>query len=195
MIKQIHYKNIKNNVFTPLLAEVFTSIKTNDLTYNGESYIKCQKVVNEVTQFLKNLLTYTIIIAYVLACIIFYLVIPLINKSRKTIAMMMMRIERINIERLYICKRSESISSFIISLLTNMVFIFILPITYVSFTFIFNLNTILIFSLMSLALILVSLIFMLFNSFNRTLSDFFSRSVLITTDTIDEIYRARGYNV
>lgn len=189
------YKSVKNSVFTPMLAEVFTDINKNDLTYEGNSYIKCHNVVTTVTNFYKSLLTITILIAYLLACLILYFVIPLINKNRKTIAMMMMHIERINVSRLYICKRRESISSSLYALFTNTLFIFILPISYVSFSFIFTLNIIWAFSILAILLVITSLIVLLFNAFNRTLSDIFSRSVLISTDKLDEIYRAKGYNV
>ena len=189
------YKEIKNNVFMPMLAEIMSDINKNDLTYNDNSYIKCHQVVISVTNFYKSLLTVSIIIAYVLSCLILFLAVPLINKNRKTVAMMMMRIERINIARLYICKRSESLANSFYAILTNAAFIFILPISYVTFSFIFTLNIIWAFTILALLLIITSLIFLLFNAFNRTLSDIFSQSVLISTDTLDEIYRAKGYNV
>lgn len=187
--------NIKSNVFLPLLAEVFTDIEKNDLTYNDSSYNKCQAIIDNHTTYLKNLLTITIFIAYGLAVIIMHLVIPLINKNRKTVSMMMMRVERIHISRLYICKRKESIWNFFYSLFTNAGFIIILPISFVNFAYVFNLNILVIFALLSLVLSLTSLIFILFNSYNRALSDVFSRSVLITTAKLDEIYRARGYKI
>lgn len=188
-------KNIKSNVFLPLLAEVFTDIKKNDLTYDGNSYNQCQKAIDNYTIYLKTLLTITIFIAYFLAAVVVHLVIPLINKNRKTISMMMMRLERINISRLYICKRSECLGNFFYSLFTNASFIFILPISFVSFTYIFTLNVLVIFAILSLLLALTSMFFILFNPYNRALSDIFSRSVLITTDKLDEIYRARGYTI
>ena len=187
--------NIKNSVFLPLLAEVFTDIKKNDLTYNNNSYNQCQKIINNYATYLKTLLTITIFIAYVLSIIIMHLIIPLINKNRKTISMMMMRVERINISRLYICKRKESLGTFFYSLFTNAMFIFILPVSFVNFAYIFNLNVIIIFALLSLLLSLSSLLVILFNYYNRALSDIFSRSILITTAKLDEIYRARGYKI
>ena len=188
-------KNIKSNVFLPMFAEVFTDIKQNDLTYEENSYNHCQAVINEFDQFTKVLLSFTVLIAHFLAVTVLYLVIPLINKNRKTIAMMMMRIERVNISRLYICKRVEMIGTYVYALVTNALYTIILPISFVSLAFIFSINTIVILSLLSLVLVLTSLIFMLFNPYNRTLSDVVSKSVLISTDKLDEIYRARGYNV
>ena len=188
-------KEVKNNVFLPMLAEVFVDIRTNDLTYNDNSYNKCENTVKSFTQYLKNLLTATIFIAYFLSCVLLFLIIPLINKNRKTISMMMMHIERININRLYICKRSESLSNTLFAFLSNAGFIFILPISYVSFAFIFNLNIVVVFTILAAVLCLASFAFILFNEHNRALSDIFSRSVMITTDKLDEIYRAKGYNV
>lgn len=188
-------KAIKSNAFLPLLAEVFTDIKTNDLTYNSQSYNECETIVKNFSQYLRYLVAITILIAYFLAVVILFLIIPLINKNRKTISMMMMHIERINISRLYVCKRSESVSNSLFALLSNAGFLFTLPISFVTFSFVFNLNVIVIFTLLAALLCLVSFIFILFNPFNRALSDIFSRSVMITTDKLDEIYRAKGYNV
>lgn len=189
------YNNIKSNVFMPLFSEVFTEINKNDLSYDGHSYLKSQSIVTTVNTYRDHLLYYTVFITFVLSWGIYYLLIPLLNKNRKTLSMMMMRVERINVSRLYICKRGEAAISALYQLIANLFIVFFLPLTFVSFSYLFSLNVLFSFVMLSLVFNIVSMFFILFNSFNRSLSDIFSRSVMITTDKLDEIYRAKGYNV
>ena len=189
------YDNIQNNVFMPLLSEVFTNIETNDLIYENHSYIESQKLVNQVTDYRDAFLVVVVFISLFLSWGIYYVVIPFINRNRKTLAMIMMRIERINIERLYICKRWEALFSAIYSFITNLMIVLILPVALVSINYVFSFNSFLFLAGLSLLFNIVSLGFILFNSFNRSLSDIFSHSVMITTDNLDAIYRAKGYNI
>lgn len=191
-----YYNNIQTNVFTSLLSEIFTDIEVNhDLTYETLSYQQSQKVVNEISTYHDNLLIVTTVISYVLSWSISFIIVPMFNKNRKTIAMMMMRIERINLSQLYICHRSEIILYSLYALFTNLFVIFFIPVSYVSFNYLFSLTWLLYLSLVSLLLSLASMVVVLINSFNRSISDIASKTVLITTADLDNIYRAKGYNI
>ena len=178
-----------------MLSEVFSDIENNDLIYDGKSYKENLIIHDSYVKYYDNLLVVTAFVALFLSWSIYYVVIPFINRDHKTISMLMMSIERVNIDKLYLCKKREMVFSSIYALLTNMMVIFFLPLTFVTFNYLFSLNILLTFTLSSLLFNLVSLGFILFNPFNRSLSDIFSRSVLITTANLDEIYKAKGYNV
>ena len=194
---QTFYKNVQESVFLPLLSEVFSDIKKNDLTYfdgeNEYSYVTLNKTITEINNYHDTLLTVTAMISYVLAWSISFVLVPLLNKNRKTLAMMMMREERVNINKLMLFRKSDVVSSSIYALFTNMFVVFFVPISYVAFNYLFSLFWLLYLSVASLFICLVSLFFVLFNSFNRSLSDIFSRSIMLTTSHLDDIYRARGY--
>ena len=194
---QTFYKNVQESVFLPLLSEVFSDIKKNNLTsFDGEneySYVTLNKTITEINSYHDTLLTVTAMISYVLAWSISFVLVPLLNKNRKTLAMMMMREERVNINKLTLFKKSDVVSSSIYALFTNMFVVFFVPISYVAFNYLFSLFWLLYLSVASLFICLVSLFFVLFNSFNRSLSDIFSRSIMLTTSHLDDIYRAKGY--
>ena len=192
---QIYYDNLKNNVFAPMLSEVFANIETNDLVSGGVSYKERLNTHNAYNNYYDTLIVVSCFITLVISWAIYYILVPFINRGRKTLAMIFMSTERVNIDRLYVCKKGEMIFASIYSLFTNMMFILFLPIIYVNFNYLFSLTILLTFSLASLLFNLVSLGFILFNSFNRSLSDIFSRSVMISTANLDEIYKAKGYNI
>ena len=192
---QEYYNNIKNKIFIPMLSEIFIDIETNDLLFDGSSYVENLKIHDSYVKYYDNLLISTAFFTLFLSWLIYYVVIPFIHRDHKTLAMMMMSIERVNIDKLYLCKRREMIFSSIYALFANMVMVFFLPITFVTFNYLFSLTALLTFALGSLLFNLVSLGFILFNNFNRSLSDIFSRSVMITTSNLDEIYKAKGYNI
>jgi hypothetical protein len=65
----------------------------------------------------------------------------------------------------------------------------------VAFHLILNLRILLSVSGISLILVIASLLTLLFDRYNRSLTDIFSRSVLVNEKTLDEIYRAKGYKI
>lgn len=194
---QTFYKNVQESVFLPLLSEVFSDIKKNDLSYkDGESeysYIPLNNTITEINRYHDTLLTVTAIISYLLAWSISFILVPMLNRNRKTLAMMMMRVERVNINKLALFRKPDVIVSSIYALFTNLFVIFFVPISYVAFNYLFSLFWLLYLSVASLFVCLVSLFFVLFNGFNRSISDIFSRSIMLTTNHLDDIYRARGY--
>lgn len=191
----IIYKNIKNNIYTSLISEVFNNINENDLTYNSISYLEETKNAAKIEQYHKNLLIVTASIAYLLSSIVCYVVVPLVSKTRKTISMMFMKVEKININRLYIARRWEAAIGSLYSMISNAIFMMLIPITLVPINYLFSMSFLLIFSLTGLLFSLVSLFVMIFNQYNRTLSDVLSYSVMITTEDLDAIYASRGYDI
>lgn len=189
------YKNIKNNIYTSLISEVFENINQNDLTFNSLSYLELTKNAAKIEQYHRNLLIFTGSIAYLLSSIICYIIVPLVSPTRKTLSMMFMRVEKININRLYVARRWEAAIGSLYSIISNAIFMMFIPITLVPINYLFSMSFLLIFSLAGLTFSLVSLFVMIFNAYNRTLSDVLSYSVIITTEDLDAIYASRGYDI
>ena len=96
---------------------------------------------------------------------------------------------------IYLLNNVENFLQFIYMLVFNVSIIFFMPMTYAAFTYLFNIPLIPGLLIIGLLIDLVSLIFILATPLNQTLCDLLSRSVIIKNEDLDEIYRAKGYNV
>lgn len=131
-------------------------------------------------------------LAYLVTSLLYFLLWPLIAKRGRTPSMMVMKIERMESERLIPLSKGEIAIQFAFSLLFNLSYLLFLPAGYIQFTALFGLADLFIVSLLSLLLGLISLGFLLFGSFNKTLVDFLSKTSLIPEESYDDICKTRG---
>lgn len=185
-----NYDTFLNNVFLFLYSEMLLNIEQNNTIPEYNNY---QTVVKEVNNYYDILIVTCSYVSFLISSIIFYLVIPMINKSGKTITMQIMKIERVAINNLYFLKRKERILQFVFELVFNLAFIMFLPSFVVSFNYLFSAGTLFIVSLISLILIIASFVSILLTAYNRSLIDFISQTVLISSDDFDEMARIKGY--
>ena len=183
------------NEFMNLYADVFKDIEANDLTNNGTSYLANQKIVKDRETFLQWQLVISSFIAYLLSIIIYFIIIPLFTPDGRTLALLMMRLSRIGTNNLYLLSKGENILNAIYMLVFNLAVVFFMPMTYVTFTYLFNIPVLFPSLLIGLVVIIASLITLLISSYNRTICDYLSRSVIIKNDDLDEIYRSKGYDI
>ncbi len=183
------------NEFMNLYADVFKDIEANDLTNNGTSYLANQKIVKDRETFLQWQLVTSSFIAYLLSIIIYFIIIPLFTPDGRTLALLMMRLCRIGTNNLYLLSKGENILNAIYMLVFNLAVVFFMPMTYVTFTYLFNIPVLFPSLLIGLVVIIASLITLLISSYNRTICDYLSRSVIIKNDDLDEIYRSKGYDI
>ena len=183
------------NEFMNLYADVFKDIEKNDLFNNGASYLANKKIVSESETFLKWQLVISSFIAYLLSIVIYFIIIPLFTPDNRTLAMLMMRLSRIGTNNMYLLSKAENILNAIYMLAFNLSVIFFMPMTYVTFTYLFNIPVLFPSLLIGLVVVIASLITLLISSYNRTICDYLSRSVVIKNDDLDEIYRSKGYDI
>ena len=183
------------NGFMNFYASVFKDIKKNDIISNGRSYLEYQKTVDAAESFFQWHLVIASSISYIISIAIYYLVVPFLSKDNRTLAMMMMRVTRIGTNNIYLLSKAENCLQAIYMLAFNISIIFFMPMTYAAFTYLFNIPLLPGLLLIGLFIDLVSLIFILATPLNQTLCDLLSRSVIIKNEDLDEIYRAKGYNV
>lgn len=183
------------NEFMNLYADVFKDIEANDLTNNGASYLANQKIVKDRETFLQWQLVISSFIAYLLSIIIYFIIIPLFTPDGRTLALLMMRLSRIGTNNLYLLSKGENILNAIYMLVFNLAVVFFMPMTYVTFTYLFNIPVLFPSLLIGLVVVIASLITLLISSYNRTICDYLSRSVIIKNDDLDEIYRSKGYDI
>lgn len=183
------------NEFMNLYADVFKDIEANDLTFNGSSYLANKKIVSNRESFLQWQLVISSFISFTISVAIYFIVIPLINNEGRTLAMMMMHLTRIGTNNLYILTKIESLLNCVYMFAFNLGIVFFMPMTYVTFTYLFNLPVLLPALFINLVLALASLVALLISPYNRTICDYLSRSVIIKNDDLDEIYRHKGYDI
>ena len=196
-VGQQYYDNISDNLFNPLMAEVMSDIDKNDLHYEGEkqSFLGCKNRIQEIETYHENLMTICAIIAHVISWIGLFLIFPLIHPNRKTVAMVFMRIERVDFFSLNHVKRGPYIINSIYSLFSNLLGIMFVPSLLVAFNNLFALRFLMYGTIFSLVLIIADLIFVLANQYNRSLVDFLTNNLYLTEDEMDELYRAKGYKI
>ena len=188
-----YIKSIKNEIYYPMYSEIMSSISENDLVYEGLSYKKVHSEIKNFETYIYNLVQYTSIITSVLTIAIFQLVIPLANRSRKTIGMMILKVERVNIRSLGFLKKKEVVLSFVYQLFFTFIFAFFIPITTLSFAEMFKIQLLFIMGIFSILMLLVNLVFLLIDKFNRSLFDRLLSLVNLSTAELDDVYRAKGY--
>ena len=181
--------------FINAFADVFTDIQKNDLVSSGKSYLANKAIVDDCERQLQNLLIIGAVIAYVISTAINYLLIPLINKDNKTIAMMMMRLVKIGTNNLYLLTKGESVMNFVYALAFNIPLLFFMPMTQVAFTYLFNIVPLTSLLFVGILFWLISVVVLLISPLGQSLTDFLSRSVIIKNEDLDEIYRTKGYDI
>lgn len=192
-----YYTNIQNNLFNPLMAEVISDMEKNDLALpdHEHTFVECKNILASLETYHANLMTVCTLISYLVSTVIYYLVVPFFNMDKKTLGMMMMKIERVVFSSLNHPSKPHQLLIVFYALLTNMIGLVLIPAILVPFNNLFANSWLLYSSIFSLILSLVSLIFMLINQYNRSLIDYISNTLYLAQDDMDALYRARGYNV
>ncbi|HOZ02593.1 MAG TPA: hypothetical protein PKV57_02165, partial [Bacilli bacterium] len=191
-----YYDEIGQKFFFNLYGEVISDIEQNDITYSGAalSYNNADVFIREFETFYRNFFTYSSIITYVIIWLAYFFIIPLFRKKHQTIGMSLMKIQRLNIHRLKLYSKVESALGSIYPLFTGASICFLLPMTIVGVAFPFSLPILIYAIVMAILFQIVSAIFLIFNSYNRTITDWFSQSVCVSNENLDAIYSIEDYN-
>lgn len=186
--------NLKN-IFLNIYAEIFKDIEKNDLMHGELSYLHFKEIVTQAELGLQWQLVIATIIAYMISLIIYFVVIPLFNKDNRTLAMMMMRMTRIGTNNLFTLNKIETILIAVQMTAFCLPLTLFMPMTYVTFTYLFKIPVLPALFFVGLLVIVSSLVTMLISPMNRTIGDYLSRSVVIKNDDLDAIYRSKGYDI
>lgn len=185
------------NFFTIIYKAMLDDIGENDLTYQNISYIEKQNEYQNLVNYDHWIMTTCMLLSYLPAWAIIHLVIPLVNKTGKTIGMMILKAERVDYKHLSTFKKGDIALTSSYFFFLDLSYIFFLPLSFSSsgFIYVLSLPLIPLFSLLSLVLVIISFIILMINSFNRSLSDLTSQSILVNQDDLDAIYRYKGYHM
>ena len=187
------YSSFQKEFFLPSYSVMLEDIKANDLVYEGVSYKEEQSIVEGFKNKVNVVVCSSAGGAYLTSLLLLQVIVPLISKTRKTLGLIFLKEERVDANRLIPIKRPKLILTTAYTLFFSSFFVFLLPWPVISFNELFTIPALWIISLISLILDLVSLGFLLFDSLDRTLSDRLTLISYIDEESMDAIYRAKGY--
>ncbi len=189
------YNNGYNHLFMPLYGSVLNDIAKKDLSFNGISYVNCLNYVEKNQSIINWDYTICSLISYLFGWGIIYLFVPMLHKTRATPTGAIAKFERVGFDNLDTLSRGETALIAVQNMVFNLSSVILLPMWRLKVVYVFNLPLLQVLSIISLLFAIISFIITLFNSFNRTLSDILTKSVIITTDDLENVYRARGYTL
>lgn len=189
------YTRFKTYTFSNLFGNIMTDVIANDLSIEGieHSYNELTVLLEDIWDYDDTAVEVTAIISYILTVVILYLLIPLCNRGGKTLGYMMMKEEKVQISTFARLTKMQRFVSFCYSFIFNLTLLMFLPFPTFSLYDLFAFGTPMIISFVGFGFMVISLIFMAFSAYNQSLSDFFTKSITITNETLDEVYRKKGY--
>lgn len=181
-----------SSLFLKYYNVMLEDIKTNDLTYDNMSYINLN---NRVDNYVTQLDNYTIvasIISYLLSTIIFYIIIPLFSIKEQTITEKVMKINKVGQNNLRLLPKSEVVLQAFYSLFSNLTLIIISVVPTVDIAYAFSLNLLVFLSAFGLLYDLISLFFILFNQYNKSLTDMLTRVIILEDEDLRKVVKTKG---
>lgn len=190
---QTDYQTFENKIFVQGYSKLLSILESEDFTRDGISYASEQQIITNVLNNGRTLIVVGSIVTFLLVWIIFHLVIPLFSKRRKTVGMMMLRIERIHKKNFDSLSIPMAYLSSFYSLAAYAFMPMFIPWGSTNFNELFSLPVLFPLALFSLAYLIGSTAFMLFDPFNRSLGDFLCQSYCIQNDDYDLLVQQKGY--
>ena len=181
--------NFRDHVFARLFyLHVYNHIIENDYVKDGHSFNGYLKEMKDIMKSLQWVASGAALVSITLAWSISYVLYPLVNKEKRTVTMSAMRLSKLNYKGLsQIENKTVLFQSFY-----HLIFAFsgslFMPILFFGLAYSFNLPLLFVLSLISLALIVLSGAFIIFNEYNRSLSDILTNVVTLPTSEIDNMY-------
>lgn len=191
------YSSFSSSFFLPLYNLLISSLSDGSELPEGSelknysAYVKSNSDIKDTLDLALTIASYA---SYVLVWAIIFLLVPLVNSRGKSIGMMAMGINRVGSDNLRLLKKGERALYSVYPLIFDLSFIPFLPLAYISsISNLFDVPALDMVALASLLLVIVSLFVLLFNEYNKTLSDISSRSVNIDNESYDELLKVTEY--
>lgn len=186
------YFNHLDSMFSGLFGRIIKDIYKKDLTDTaGHSFKEYQQIMQDVSKTYYWKVSICCIISYLISWGVMHLLIPLLNKNRYTLTAWIMKSERLAFKHLSTLSRGETAIASTYYLLFDMPGLFFLSLSYTTLVYAFSVPMLPILSIISLAVVLVSLFVVLFSSYNRGITDLLSQTVYVHSDDIDAIIKTR----
>lgn len=164
-----------------------------DTSHQGEFFTLFQNAAKKRKQGEKSFSRSIVIstyVSFIISSLVLFLIVPLILPRGKTLGRMARKIDRVNRTGFTVLSRLKRCYVFILNTLFSLGYLVFLPCFYVSFTQLFSFSS-LFFSIGGIILDILSLIFLVFNGFNRCFTDWLSSSVLINSSDYEHLPNSR----
>ncbi len=192
------YKKLINSVFPNFYSALLEDMLSNEkITSSSPLYqYRELKGKNEELQNTNNwIVSVDCYISYILASLIYFLLIPMVSRRGKTISMMALGYERVGSDNLRVLKRRERWIQFFFYFFFHMSLMIFLPMLFVEFAVLFSIPGLLTFTLIGFGLSLVSFVYMFFDRLGRPLSDVLTRTCYIHKSDLENLALLKGYKV
>lgn len=181
--------NIRDNVFARLFyVGMYLDIQENDLVIGEKSFNSLLKQVESINNVIDWSTTIGCGASLLIATALVYLVYPLIQKDRRTPTMSILKVDRLLINNFNFIKRKNVWLQYVFHFAMCSGAAIFYPFIIYGIPYCFNLPLLVNFLFISVGLMLVSLVVLLINQFNRSGTDILSFCVLVPTSEIDKIY-------
>lgn len=196
---KIDYNYFFEHFFLPMYYTMVDDIRFNDLTIPGNelsaSYNDLTKKIEEFDKFYDQTAIVCSSISFGIAAMALYFVYPLINKKGRTPTQSVMKVERAEKGTYKLLPRPRRcLSGLYLTILTLPCLLFV-PIPTVSVNEVFSITGLFGISMVGFIAIIVAFFIVLFDKFNRGLTELLTFSITISEETLDEIYKVKGYYV
>lgn len=188
---QEYYDNL-SEIFAALYGVVTQDIYEKDLKDSaGHSFIECQRIIAQVSADYYRTLAICSMIAYIISALLVHLLYPMINKSGHTPTSSIMKMDRLDFVHLQPLSKAEVALSSAYSIVLDLPCVMFIPLSYTTFIYSLRIPALPILSIISFVVVLASMFVILFNNFNRSGIDLLSRTVMVPTEEVDSIIKAK----
>ena len=196
---QINYNYLFEHFFLSMYYTMVDDIKFNDLHLpNNElsaSYNDLTEKIEEFNDFYDSTAIICSSISFGVAAVALYFVYPLLNKRGRTPTQSVMKIERVEKGTYKILPRPRRcLSGLYMSILTLPCLLFV-PVPTVSINYVFSITGMFGISMVGLIGVIASMLMVIFDKFNRGLTELLTFSIALKEEMLDEVYKVKGYYV
>lgn len=191
------YEKGFTETFIPIYNLMLDDIKFNDLRSPlgapSRSYNQLTGEIEKFEDYNNALAIACSMIAFSIACVALYFFYPLLNKKGRTITQSIMKVDRVNKDSFQLLNKVFRIVFGLYQAILTLPCLLFVSIPTVDIASVFSIAPLTGISFSALILLIASMFFVVFDKYNRGLSEIFTVSILVSEDMLDEIYRAKGY--
>ena len=185
-------KNVRDHVFARLFyLHVYQNIQEKDFVRGDVSYLSLMNDAKNISIKLQWIAVVSSLITTGLAWGITYLLVPLLNKDKRTLTMMVMKVDKVHVGNLAPADNWVTVIQSFYYLIFSLSFTLFLPSVYLGISYVFNLPLLFVFTLVGLIFMIASGAFIIFNQYNRSGVDVLSSAVIVPTSEIENMYQER----
>ena len=189
-----YYEDL-SDLYAALTGVMVRNILKDDLTIikDGKtySYKELQALVDEINFNYNLTIAICSLIAFTISWALVYILYPLLNQNHHTPTMSVMKLERLGIHRLDFLSKGEAAMTAVHYFLFNLPYLMFLSLSYTTLLFSFGVPLLPFFTILGMLMVVISFFVLMFNGFDRTLGDILSHSVIVPSEDVDGIIKAK----